>query len=41
MFITNQPYPFSLATHRASRRTRLPTHNPTKPYMGGFHADPA
>ncbi len=39
MFITNQPYAFSLATHRSSRHGRLPTYSRTKPYMGGIHAD--
>lgn len=38
MFITNQPYPFN-ATHRTNRRTRLPTHTRTKPYIGGIHVD--
>lgn len=37
--ITNQPSPFDLATHKASRRTRLPTYSRTKPHMGGIHVD--
>lgn len=41
MLITNQPYPLDGARHRASRRTRLPTHQRSKPYGEIGHARPA